>query len=244
MKKLFFILTSCLFLSVAAEYAAAAETVAENPFSEPENFDPCSQIIPQPKVTFSTSYGKLSYDFSKNFNELTRMGKTYGILEQGVFASGLSVVGINWEVSLNSVSRIIGDYDICVIPTTVDVFIGYQNPVIFMSRELQPHSCIYNVVLRHEQTHHQINKTALEYFIPQLKKSISEIVKDVRPLHVTSSSMIDNATNELTDEYIRRIEPLISYFKQELLKEQSKLDNHGNYQMEGDLCKYVNRHKK
>lgn len=239
MKKLFFILIFSFLLTLNPFKAWAEGSDAENPF---EVSDPCKQIIPNPQIEFKTSYGKLSYDFSKNLQELTSLGKTYGILEQGLFASGLAVVGVNWEVSLNSISRVVGDYDICVIPTKIDIFIGYQDPIIYMSNELRPNTCNYNVVLRHEQTHHQINKAALEYFIPRLRESISEIIKDVKPLHVDSSSKIDYATNELTDNYIYKIEPLIENFKQELLKEQGKLDNHSNYQFEGDLCRYVNNH--
>lgn len=235
MKKLFFMLIITV-LSVFYDSSAQAQN------GSGKN-NPCEIIIPSPKIEFSTSYGKLVYDFNKNLQELTELGKTYGIIEQGLFASGLAVVGVNWELSLNSVSRIIGDYDICVIPTNINIYIGYQDPIIYISNDLRPNTCNYNVVLRHEQTHHQINKAALEYFIPRLREAISQIIRDIRPVHIDSSSKIDAATNELTDEYIAKIEPLIDNFKQELLKEQGKLDNHTNYKMEGDLCKYVNKRR-
>ena len=148
MKKLFFILTFCIFLGLGNFVSVAAET------------DVCATLKAEPEIEFTTSYGKLKYDFGYN--------------EQGLFASGLAVVGVNWEVSLNTISRVVNDTDICVVPTSLNVFIGYQDPTIFISNQLLPGSCEYNVVVRHEQTHHQINTAALEYFIPSLRRSVQK----------------------------------------------------------------------
>ena len=126
------------------------------------------------------------------------------------------------------------------MPTSLNVFIGYQDPTIFISNQLQPGSCEYNVVVRHEQTHHQINTAALEYFIPSLRRSVQKIARDIKPYRIDSPSKIDEATNTLTEMYIAEIEALIRHFKSELMQEQSKLDNQTNYQMESDLCRRFN----
>ncbi len=227
-KKLFFILTFCIFLGLGNFVSVAAET------------DVCATLKAEPEIEFTTSYGKLKYDFGYNQQGLTRLGQQYGIVEQGLFASGLAVVGVNWEVSLNTISRVVNDTDICVVPTSLNVFIGYQDPTIFISNQLQPGSCEYNVVVRHEQTHHQINTAALEYFIPSLRRSVQKIARDIKPYRIDSPSKIDEATNTLTEMYIAEIEPLIRHFKSELMQEQSKLDNQTNYQMESDLCRRFN----
>jgi len=126
MKKLFFILTFCIFLGLGNFVSVAAET------------DVCATLKAEPEIEFTTSYGKLKYDFGYNQQGLTRLGQQYGIVEQGLFASGLAVVGVNWEVSLNTISRVVNDTDICVVPTSLNVFIGYQDPTIFISNQLQP----------------------------------------------------------------------------------------------------------
>lgn len=233
MKKLFFILTFQIFFVSVLLFANRAFAVSDVK-------DVCSSLKVDPTIEFTTSYGQLKYDFSHNQQGLTVLGKKYGILEQGLFASGLAVVGVNWEISLNTISRVVNDYDICVVPTSLNVFIGYKDPTIFIANQLQAGTCEYNVVVRHEQTHHQINKAALEYFIPNLKASIIAIAKTIKPYHIDSASKIDEATNQLTDAYIAAIDPLVYHFKEELLSEQSKLDNHSNYKLEGDLCRYFN----
>lgn len=227
MKKLFFILTIfSLFCGIKKTLAAEK--------------DVCASLDTIPKIKFTTSYGKLKYDYGYNLQELTALGRKYNIVEQGLFASGLAILSVNWEVSLNTISKVVDAENICVIPTDLNIFIGYQDPTIYISNQLQPGSCEYNVVVRHEQTHHQINTAALEYFIPSLRRSIEKMAQDIKPSRISSQSKVDEATERLTEMYIAEIEPLINHFKSELMQEQSKLDNQMNYKMESNLCKRFN----
>lgn len=232
MKKLALIaVTLILSLTNVAAQETSFKDSAGNPAKS------CADVMVNPKVNFSTSYGKLTYDLSKNQRQLTQLGHEYGVVESGLFASGLAIVGVNWEVSVGTLSNYLSNNTICVVPTSIDVFIGYQDPTIFISNELKPGSCEYNLVVRHERTHQQINKTALDYFIPLFNKAIGKIVKSVKPIEVHYITEIDAATSKLTEKYTTKIEPLINVFKKELLLEQSKLDNHDNYEMESTVCR-------
>ena len=222
MKKLLIILTSGLFW-LTAPAAKAMD---------------CSQIKSIPSVEFSTSYGKLRYDKSKNNLEITNIAKQYGIKEKGLFAAGLATINVNFEVSVNTLGKIYGPKNICVVPTNINIYIGFSDPVIYLSKNLRPGSCKYNVVLRHEQTHQQINKNALEYFLPLFQEAIYKIIPTVSPINVEDSNAIDQATTQLTQIYNQKITPLIEVFKAELLSEQGKLDNLDNYQHEEEICKF------
>lgn len=222
MKKLFFILTifsCCLLIKNSAS--------AKN----------CNDIISVPAIELTTSYGNLKYDFTKNNQQITTIAGQYGIVEKGLFASGLATVNVNWEISINTIGKIYGDYDICVVPTSLNVFIGYTDPIIYISRDIKKDSCEYNVVMRHEQTHQQINKAALDYFLPLFQNAVEKIAEVVKPLHVARLTDIDTATTELTQIYNQKLAPLIQVFKEELLIEQGKLDNHNNYEHEKNLCR-------
>jgi hypothetical protein len=98
--------------------------------------------------------------------------------------------------------------------------------------------------MRHEQTHQQINKAALEYYIPELRYHVMNISQEIRPLQISRSNQVNEATEILTKQYIQEIGPLVEAFKKELMKEQGKLDNHSNYKLEGDLCKYYHKKQK
>ena len=219
MKKIFFILT--LILIPFRVFAS----------------DICGDYIPSPEIKFMTSYGRLTYNRSKSKQELTKIGKEYGIVEQGLFASGLALVSVIYRVSANTVRKKNRAGTYCVMPVDVEVFVGYQDPEILLSRELKEGSCEYNVVLRHEQTHQQINTAALRYFLPKLKESIEAIVRNTPPIEIRNKNDSEKGTQDLINAYMRQLSPLIEFFKKELLREQKKLDNHKNYQMEGNLCR-------
>ncbi|MDR1694054.1 MAG: hypothetical protein LBR70_02530 [Lactobacillaceae bacterium] len=233
MKKVFFILTVILVCSALSARAWSQEVSG----AEVDTDVVCGNMEISPEVVFTTSYGKLAYDYGSTTRALTSIGKRYGIVEKGLFAAGLATVGVNWEISVDTISRIISEDNICVIPVKVDIFIGYEDPVIYVSKDLKPESCEYNVVLRHEQTHQQINKLALDYFIPKLKAAVEQISKDVRPTEIQNLNQIDNAAENISNEYVGHISPLVEHFKKELLSEHSKLDNPENYKHEGDICK-------
>ena len=79
---------------------------------------------------------------------------------------------------------------------------------------------------------------AIENMVDKLKKeSIEAIIKNTPAIEIKNKRDGDRATQDLIKAYMRQMEPLVDYFKKELLREQKKLDNHKNYQMEGDLCR-------
>ncbi len=217
MKKIFFILIFLIFPTLA--------------------FGACPKITSAPKIELYTSYGKLRYDFSQNNKEITKLAERQGIIEKGLFASGLSTINVNMDITLKTVGDIIGKYDFCVYPTAIKLSVYFSDPTIYISKQLIPNSCEYNVVLRHEQTHQQINKAALDYFLPLFDEAAKKIALSIKPINVKSLSEIDKASAELTEEYNKKFSPLLEFFKQELLKEQLKLDNQANYQHENILCR-------
>lgn len=198
----------------------------------------CVDIVPTPRVRFYTSYGKLKYDFSKSKSQITNLSRKYDIMEQGLFAAGLALINVNWEVTVNSMSKILRNNKVCVVPVSIDFYLGYSNPVIYIDRNLKPGSCHYNLVMRHEQTHQQINTSALEYFIPLFHQAFEQIIPHISAQEVkhNSESAVNQATLELTRKYSERLSPLVEVFKKELLIEQGKLDNRTNYEFEGTLC--------
>lgn len=228
MKKLFFVLTFIIFCALTTSVSEAGVC------------DPYKQM---PDLKFSTSYGKLKYDTSYSRRQLTTLGEQFGILEQGLFASGLATVNVAYQLSVSTVSHRATDSVICVVPKIVNIYIGYQEPTIYLAKELKKDSCEYNVVLRHEQTHQQINISALEYFIPQLRKAAISVIGNAKPLEIKDLKDFDTATQQFVKRYTRQLEPLINFFKTELLKEQGKLDNRNNYKMEDNLCKYYHAHE-
>ena len=224
MKKIFFILTILPFICPSLSRA---------------DENRCVQIQIKPEIEYYSSYGKLNYDFSKNHQEVTALAKKHNLLETGMFASGLAIADIQWEVSLGTRGALLSTKEACIMPAKIKLFISYTDPVIYIADHLKENSCEHEVVMRHEQTHQQINKTALEYFRPYFFKEIVKIADSIKPRYISklTQTNVNEATQQLTQDYIDAISPLIEVFKNELKTEHSKLDNLDNYRMENLLCR-------
>lgn len=234
MKKIFFILIilnfACFNFSAVA-MATSAEELREACENEPVS----------PKLAFYSSYGKLQYNTSYTRDNLTQLGRNMGMFEAGDLASGLALVDVASEYELSVMSRKMINGSACLFPQELSVYIGFQNPVIYLANDLKPDSCLYNLVVRHEKIHQQINVNALEYFIPIIYQKIKRIVSEMRPLYVSHEHSIKEGTNELTNFYAKKIDALVEEFKKEILIEQQKLDNRQHYQLESDVCKLYNK---
>ena len=224
MKKLFFILTVLLGTSLSVEAAA---------------FNRCAELKPQPRLSFYTSYGKLEYDFSKDQMGITKVGMSYGVLEKGIFANGLATGTVKWEVDVSSEGREGRNGEICAYPVEIKFYLGFADPKIYVSRDLRKGSCMYDLVLRHEQTHQQINVKALEYFIPLFEQALKKISQEIpaEPVGAMNRAALSRGSEKIAEAYSKRIEPLINVFKKELEIEQGKLDNASNYAFENSLCR-------
>ena len=75
----------------------------------------CESMTVEPQINFTTSYGKLVYDFSLSKNELSRIARQAGIFEKGVFAAGLALVNINSEYELSTETRATQSNERCIV---------------------------------------------------------------------------------------------------------------------------------
>lgn len=219
LKKLFFILTTFIFTNHIA-YASD-----------------CSSIIVNPNIVLSSSFGKLEYDYTKTTSEITDIAKSLNISETGLFASGLSTVNVNFDIEVKTLAKPIGNFELCVVPTEIKIFLGFDKPTIYISKELEENSCEYTMVKRHEQVHHQINKKTLEYYLPLFKKAAIDIAKNLKPININDLNNVRPSIIEITNTYNQKLTPLVDFIKKEMIHEQQKLDNPNNYLFENTICK-------
>jgi len=252
MKKIFFVLIFLLFFICSSVSAQTDTGILDNQIlfsayqtnGKLDYKKACESVKPNPKIVFYTSYGKLTYNTQYNQKNLTTLSKNNGIVEEGDLASGLALVDIASEYLLSTSCRNMTSGGYCIIPQELSVYIGFTNPVIYLANDLKPGTCLYNLVIRHEQVHQQINVNALEFFIPIIYKRIKQIVAQMKPMYVTSKSKTKAGTDQMTAFYAKQIDRLVEEFKQEILAEQRKLDNRQHYQYESEVCRrYNQKHK-
>lgn len=199
----------------------------------------CRKTMREPKVTISTSYGKLRYDFSKNNRSLTRMHiRQYGgRVAPGKYVHGLATNDLSTEISFKLLKNTLPDGTVCVYPDEINLLVGVQNPTIYLSKDLQEESCAYQVALRHEQTHQQINAEVLESYLPIIQKRFLEAVQKYSLVSRNSDINLSLAQESLKNRYLSVINPLLEEIKSEIKTEQAKLDSAENYDYEEKICR-------
>ena len=206
-----------------------------------ELYPKCSLIDFQPEINIKTSYGQLIHDLSNSTQSINTMAKQSGLhAEGGIFAEGLATVEMKYGVVLSEIKlKNIGNNEACIIPTKIDVVLGYSNPVIYVSNNYDKHSCRFGVILRHEQTHQRINKLLLDYFLPLAEDGILRAINDVQSISTPTDSqeIIKARINEMSEHYMDRLSPIVNELEVIRAAEHKKLDNTSNYQFEWELCK-------
>ena len=228
MKKSVFTLIICTFALILIN--------AKISIAQSAGYNRCARFAKYPQIRLRSSYGKLKYNTEYNNNKLSELASRSKIKEHGMFANGLSFVNVDWKVSLHTNIQNFSEYT-CVIPTSVDVFFGYRDPIIYLSKDLKPGTCNYEVTLRHEQQHHQINKAVLDYYLPILQKKFYKELENLKPLEVKNGQSAQDVASQLNLQYTNSIKKYVKRFQITLRIEQNRLDNLKNYQYEEKLCR-------
>ena len=205
-------------------------------FAQSGEYNRCARYAKYPQMRLRSSYGKLKYNTEYSTEKLSELAARSKISEQGMFATGLSHVYVEWKVSRHTNIKNCENYT-CVVPTSVDIFFGYRDPVIYLSKDLEPETCKYEVVLRHEQQHQQINKATLDYYLPILQNNFYKALEKLKPQEVLEGQTAQDVVNQLNQTYTDIISQYVKRFQITLQIEQQRLDNLKNYQYEEKLCR-------
>ena len=199
----------------------------------------CLKYVHKPTVSISTSYGDLQYDHSKSRRQLTRLHLNMYKSRKlgGNLLNGLSTfehaININAKIRKETIPTGIT----CVYPKEVNLHFGAgENPIIYIARDYEKGTCMYNVVLRHEQTHQQINQSVLEYYLPEVQDKFIDVVKNNVIASRSYNINITTAQEELQKKYLEVLNPILEDVKTKTEAEQAKLDSDENYDYEASIC--------
>lgn len=227
MKKLFYTL---IFFG----FAFFSEAHAENNLNAR-----CKPFIEKPKVTVKVVFEQLKYDNSKVSRTLARMHKEMfqGELIEGYRVNGLTPYQLATELFFTVGKKTFNDGVTCFFPVEVNLLLTLKDPTIYIERNLEPGTCAYNVTLRHEQTHEQINVEILEHYLPIIKDRFLAAVKKYSLASRPADDVpLQTVQNSLEKKYLNAINPILDEMNNEINKEQSKLDTKEQYDYEQSLC--------
>lgn len=204
-------------------------------------FISCNAMTPQPAITMKYSYGKLIHDLSQSPQFVANLGKNSPVLkENGLLSSGIAYSQANTNIAIKQVilKRLDDNYS-CLMPEEIEVFVGYKDPVVYVSNKYDKQSCEFSQIIRHEQVHQRINKLTLDYFLPLIDKAIRNAILEVKAVKVMTNNRndIDQGYKDLFTFYRSRLDPILDEFFKARDNEQKKLDNINSYQHDWSICK-------
>lgn len=202
----------------------------------------CLSIIDKPKIKLSSSYGKLKYDFEKDSNTL-RKETELQYKEQGLeMPKELETMGLTKIKDAFELNMEIGQVGVshgyrCLYPESIDVFMGYYLPKIYIAKDAPKDSCIYNLALRHEQTHMRIYIDALDFFLPKLKNRMEKSFEEKGVRIVAPNEDAQTVASIYNEEYTKYLREYVDHWRNQVLNEQLKMDSIKQYIIESKLCR-------
>ena len=174
-----------------------------------------------PKITFKSSYGKLVHDLSQPLSTVNQ--NAHAQKEPGWLTVGYATRSLSSSIWVKAKVKKIDDYTTCVLPDEVEVFLGYQKPMIYVAKEYKDDLCKFSVVIRHEQVHQRINKLALDYFLPLADKALRNAIADVKGIKVPSPEQSQQGVEMLYKYYQFRLQPILDEMIRAVDAERFKL---------------------
>ena len=95
---------------------------------------------------------------------------------------------------------------------------------------------MYDVTIRHEKTHMQMYIDALDYILPQLKRTVKGLYDNIGVKVVKSGVDYKEVAGELNKAYLSVVEDKIVKWRGDVNKEQMKLDSLEHYVIENRIC--------
>ena len=132
------------------------------------NPDGSSSEFPVAEIAVTTFIDPVQYDFTRTLPQLQQVAATSDSrkIQDGSHPVGLAAGDL--VIKFSSGYRLIGPPDgpFRAAISKINVDIGIQNNIIYVAHELPRNSCPHTEVLRHEETHKEIDRLILDEFQP------------------------------------------------------------------------------
>lgn len=201
-------------------------------------FISCNSINNTPQIVFKTTYGALETDFSKSKEDIAKLPEqSTRYEEKGIYSDGYAPINFAWNIYVKQGDvKYYDDETSCAYPLVIEAFLGFQNPRIYVAKEYPEDSCRFAQIFRHQQAHQQINKTALDYFLPIFDRAIQKTIRNVKAVKVKNAGAASEGYATLNRYYKAELGQLFESFYQIVNYEHKKFDDLIKYETEDNLC--------
>lgn len=132
---------------------------------------------PTPNVSVRINDPEPTFDTTKDLKRINAMAGSHGLSKMGTMILGLTEASMEsrYEVKMIATPRAPG---LCVQVNDVQLTVGLSKHVVHLPREYKRGTCQYNVVMRHEMAHVDVNRRALRKYadimVAELRRKLSK----------------------------------------------------------------------
>lgn len=194
---------------------------------------PCPTMS-APNVTITPEVEAVRYDLTRTTAELTQKHRASSrAIPDGTKVLGLAggKMGYRLQTRAKGVSRATGGT--CVYLTDVRLVVGYDDPTIYIARELPRGTCIHGKVVEHEQEHIRIDRRNLARLLPRLQSVLSDAAYRTGSVATRDP---ERAQQQLQDRLMAVIRPTMDDFIARRNAEQNAFDSPDEYRRIGNSC--------
>ena len=171
---------------------------------------------------------KFKFDVDVNVKIIYEDVKTKQSDEELIGLNGYASPNLSWDTPYDRASIMVhGGY--CVALRWMDVYITLK-PEIVIDRNIKENSCVYNIVLKHEQDHINVYKKILKENKDYIKQSVYKVANSINPVFIKDLSEIENNANFYRilkeNDIIKKMEADI---KSKIDSENQKIEERGDH---------------
>lgn len=207
------------------------------------DFISCDSLNPTPIISLKVSYGKLVHDSATPYQQIQSL--TPQNQEKCPLTSGLAIAPIKFEINLRREKTVEKTPNaICVFAQNIEVLLYYEDPAIYISNEYNYKSCHFSQVLRHFQTHQQINKVSFELALPFIYKAIRESFGNLKAYKAHNNEEVGQASQKLLEYYTAQVATIVNKFEKIRQEENKKFDELAKKDFLENVCKEYHQYHK
>lgn len=183
----------------------------------------------EPTVNVNIDTGQVVYDFDRDRKYISNVfNKDNGKSGLSHHTAGLTAAIFKSQIT-GSVKLISVGSRTCVQLETVDIYLGYGDIIVYVDKDYPKGSCMFDAILRHENTHVNIHQTFLAHYSDYLKKMAEYHANKQESVWVRSMKEAKKVRNKMVQNIMDGLIPAIKVYTTARDNENQNLDTTDNY---------------
>lgn len=170
---------------------------------------------------------------TKSLRQINALAGSHGLARKGTVVLGMTEIKLSSGVKVRYVGSRSGQ-STCVSVAKMEINFGLKQHKVHLPREYKRGSCQFNVVLRHEMAHVDVNRRSVRKYATALKNEMRSALR--RGGAVAASSMI-KGQNIQAVRIQKVIDDNVSRFNEEVTKLHDAIDAPGGKYAAAGKCK-------